>query len=75
MKFKLMVWILLLPIFLFSLGIFFFEVAIYSTLPPDLGGTSFWVVFKNVWYRSVSFYTTLVILFLLLFFSFLKKRG
>ncbi len=75
MKFKLMVWILLLPIFLFSLGIFFLEVASYSTSPPDQGGTNFWVDFKNVWYRSVSFYTALVIMFLLLFFSFLKKRG
>ena len=44
MKFKLMVWILLLPIFLFSLGIFFFEVASYSTSPPDQGGTNFgWI--------------------------------
>jgi len=75
MKFKLLVWILFLPIFLFFLVMFYIEVSLYSILPPDQGGMSFLMEFKNVWYRSVWFYAMLVNVFFLLYFSFLPKTS
>ncbi|MFJ5624289.1 hypothetical protein ACIQD3_16510 [Peribacillus loiseleuriae] len=74
MKFKLLVWILFLPLFLFFLAMFYIEVSLYSLLPSDQGGMSFLMEFKNVWYRSVWFYAMLVIISCLFYFSFLQKR-
>ena len=74
MKSKLLIWILFLPLFLFFLVMFQVEVSVYSLLPPEQGGMSFWIELKNVWYRSVWFYALLVTISVLLYFSFLKKR-
>ena len=74
MKSKLLIWILFFPLFLFFLVMFQVEVSVYSLLPPEQGGMSFWIELKNVWYRSVWFYALLVTISVLLYFSFLKKR-
>ena len=69
MKSKLLIWILFLPLFLFFLVMFQVEVSVYSLLPPEQGGMSFWIELKNVWYRSVWFYALLVTISVLLYFS------
>lgn len=74
MKFKLLVWILFLPSFLFFFVMFYIEVSLYSLLPLDQGGMSFLMELKNVWYRSIWFYAMLIMICFLLYFSFLKKR-
>jgi hypothetical protein len=74
LKFKLLVWTLFLPLFLFFLAMFYIEVSLYSLLPPEQGGMSFWLELKNVWHRSVWFYAMLVTILLPLYFSFLKKK-
>ncbi|KZR60038.1 hypothetical protein [Bacillus badius] len=74
MKFKLLIWVLFLPLFLFFLVMFFIEVSLYSLLPSSQGGMGFFMELKNVWYRSIWFYAMLVSIFFLFYFSFLKKR-
>jgi hypothetical protein len=69
-----LVWLISLPLFLFFLGLFYFEVTVYSLLPPDQGGMSFWTELKNVWYRSVSFYAMVVIAALVFYKHFIQKR-
>lgn len=56
MKTESFVWFLFLPLILLLLVMFYFEVSLYSLLPPDQGGMSFLMELKNVWYRSVFFY-------------------
>ena len=53
---------------------FYIEVSLYSTLPPDQGGMSFWIGFKHVWYQSVWFYGMCAGVLILVYFSFLHKR-
>lgn len=74
MKFKLLVWSLFLPLLLFFFVMFYIEVSLYSLLPPDQGGMSFLLELKYVWYRSAWFYSMLMIISFLLYFSFLRKR-
>jgi hypothetical protein len=69
-----LVWIISVPLFLFFLGLFYVEVSVYSVLPPDQGGMSFWTELKNVWYRSVSFYAMVVIASFLFYKHFIQKR-
>lgn len=62
MKSKRLVWILFMPLILFFSLMLYLEVDMYSVLPHEKGGMSFWMEFKYVWYRSIWFYA-------LLFFS------
>lgn len=73
MKFKLMVSILHIFLILLSIGMFYVEMSIYSVLPPEQGGMSYWVRFKNIWYSSPTFYG-IIILFLSFLFWFTKKN-
>ena len=52
----------LYSLFLFFVVMFYIEVSSYSLLPSDQGGMSFWMEFKNVWYRSLWFYGSLLLL-------------
>ncbi|KGR76537.1 hypothetical protein CD33_06620 [Ureibacillus sinduriensis BLB-1 = JCM 15800] len=61
MKFKLLTWTFFLPLLLFFTLMFLVEISIYSILPPELGGMNIWMEFKQVWYRSVSFYAIILI--------------
>jgi len=74
MNAKLLVWILFFPIFLFCLLMFYIEVSLYSTLPADLGGMSFWLELKFTWYRSVWFYAMSILILFILFFSLLPRK-
>lgn len=74
MKFNRLVWIIFVPLFLFFLALFYIEVSVYSLLPPDQGGMSFWTELKNVWYRSVSFYAMVMIVSFFLYVRFIHKR-
>ncbi|MBT2642807.1 hypothetical protein J7I80_11260 [Bacillus sp. ISL-41] len=69
-----LVWFIGIPLFLFFLGVFYVEVSVYSILPPDQGGMSFWTELKNVWYRSVSFYAMVLIVSLMFYFYLMHKR-
>jgi sterol desaturase/sphingolipid hydroxylase (fatty acid hydroxylase superfamily) len=73
MKFNRLVWIIFVPLFLFFLALFYIEVSVYSLLPPDQGGMSFWTELKNVWYRSVSFYAMVMIVCFFLYVRFIHK--
>jgi hypothetical protein len=73
MKTKRWVWILYIPLFLFSVVMFYIEVSSYSLLPSDQGGMSFWIEFKNVWYRSLWFYGSLLLLISFLLYLFQSK--
>ncbi|MFB4165618.1 hypothetical protein ACE1TI_17920 [Alteribacillus sp. JSM 102045] len=64
MKHKQWVWILYIPLILFLVGMFFVEMALYI-LPPEQGGMSYWLRFKNIWDSSISFYVSF--LFYLIF--------
>lgn len=73
MRYRL-IWMISVPSFLFFLGMFYVEVSVYSLLPADQGGMSFWKELKNVWYRSISFYAMVAIAFLSIYFQFIHKR-
>jgi sterol desaturase/sphingolipid hydroxylase (fatty acid hydroxylase superfamily) len=60
MKLKLISWFIFVLLFLFFLIMFYIEVSLYSLLPPEEGGMSFWTELKFVWYRSIWFYAILV---------------
>ncbi|MBT2640341.1 hypothetical protein [Bacillus sp. ISL-39] len=68
------VWIISVPLFLFFLALFYLEVSVYSLLPPDQGGMSFWTELKNVWYCSGSFYAMVLIAIFLFYLRFIHKR-
>lgn len=70
MKSNLLIWIFSLPLFLLFVLMLYIEVSIYS-LSPD---ASFWLGFKNVWYRSIWFYAILLLIFFLLYLKFLRKE-
>lgn len=70
MKLKLLLWILFFPLVLFFLVMFFIEVSLSS----ELGGVSFWIELKNVWFRSIWFYALIAVISFLFCFSFLNKR-
>ena len=73
MKAKLIVSIWhILWIFIF-IGFFLVEIVGYSVLPPEEGGMSFWMEFKAVWYRSVTFYA-IIIMFVSLLFQVKRKN-
>jgi hypothetical protein len=69
-----LLWIISVPLFLFFLGLFYVEVSVYSLLPPDQGGMSFWTELKNVWYRSISFYAMVLIASFLVYWRFIYKQ-
>ena len=73
MKSKLFEWIIFLTFFLFFVFMLFIEVSVYSLLPPEQGGMSFLMEFKNVWYRSIWFYGIVLLISLLLYLKFLRK--
>ncbi|WLR54711.1 hypothetical protein LC048_20240 [Mesobacillus subterraneus] len=73
MKFNRLGWLILFLLFLFFLGLFYIEVSVYSVLPPELGGMSFWTELKNVWYRSVSFYAMVMIVSFFLYVRIIHK--
>lgn len=73
MRPKMLVWILFLPLLLFFSLMLYIEVSMYAVLPFEKGGMSFWMEFKNVWNRSISFYALLLIASLLLYFH-LKRE-
>ncbi|WP_102261069.1 hypothetical protein [Mesobacillus jeotgali] len=73
MKFNRLVRIIFVPLLLFFLGLFYIEVSVYSVLPPEQGGMSFWTELKNVWYRSVSFYAMVMIVSFFLYVRFIHK--
>ena len=62
----------ILWIFIF-IGFFLVEIVGYSVLPPEEGGMSFWVEFKAVWYRSVTFYA-IIIMFVSFLFQVKRKN-
>ena len=62
----------ILWIFIF-IGFFLVEIVGYSVLPPEEGGMSFWMEFKAVWYRSVTFYA-IIIMFVSLLFQVKRKN-
>jgi hypothetical protein len=74
MKSKSLVWFLFLPLILLLLVMFYFEVSLYSLLPPDQGGMSFLMELKNVWYRSVFFYALVSGFIAFSVFFVLRKR-
>jgi hypothetical protein len=74
MKFNRLIWIIFVPLFLFLLGLFYIEVSVYSLLPPEHGGMSFWTELKNVWYRSVWFYAMVLVALYFLYLRFVHKR-
>lgn len=65
MKFKRWIlWSLLyITLFLFLIGMFYIEMTLYSVLPPEHGGMSYWEKFKYVWYSSVPFYGIVLLFF------------
>lgn len=73
MKSKFSAWVIFLIFFMFSVFMFFIEVSVYSLLPPEQGGMSFWMEFKNVWYRSIWFYGIILLISLFLYLKFLRK--
>lgn len=73
MKFKFdKLYLLFLPLFLFFFVMFYIEVSLYSLLPPEEGGMSFWLELQYVWYRSVWFYAMIVTIFFWCFLGFLN---
>lgn len=64
---KIYVLIIFTPLFLFFCFMLYLEVSMFSLLPHEQGGMSFWIEFKHVWYRSISFYGLVVILSLLFY--------
>ncbi|MBS8266367.1 hypothetical protein DYI25_18245 [Mesobacillus boroniphilus] len=74
MKFNRLVWIIFVPLFLFFLALFYIEVSVYSLLPLEQGGMSFYTELKNVWYRSVSLYAILVIVSFFFYLLLIRKR-
>lgn len=73
MKSKSSGWIIFLIFFMFFVFMFFIEVSVYSLLPPEQGGMSFLMEFKNIWYRSIWFYGILLLISLFLYLKFLRK--
>ena len=75
LKGKRWLWILYIPLFLLLVIMFYTEMMLYSVLPPEQGGMSYWGRFKNIWYSSVSFYgIVLFVLSFLFYFIFRHKR-
>ena len=70
MKSKFLVRILFIPLIVFCSLMLYIEVDMYSILPYDKGGMSFWMEFQHVWYRSISFYALLFFVSFLLFLQF-----
>ena len=68
MKSKLIVSIWHIFWILIFIGVFLVEIVGYSLLSPEEGGMSFWMEFKAVWYRSVTFYAIII-----MFVSFLYQ--
>lgn len=64
---KIYVLIIFTPLFLFFCFMLYLEVSMFSLLPHDQGGMSFWLEFKNIWYRSISLYGLVVILSLFIY--------
>ena len=73
MKAKLIVSIWHILWILIFIGVFLVEIVSYSVLPPEEGGMSFWMEFKAVWYRSVTFYA-IIIMFVPLLFQVKRKN-
>ena len=74
MSTKLLVWILFLPLLLFFSLMLYIEVSLYSVLPYEQGGMSFWMEFKNVWNHSIWFYAILLVTSLLLYLLLKPKK-
>ncbi|WP_047982838.1 hypothetical protein [Ornithinibacillus californiensis] len=67
MNVKLIKWVIFISIFVFFLIMFYIEVSLYSLLPSEEGGMSFWMELKFVWYRSIWFYGMIMISTLFLY--------
>ena len=74
MRPKLLVWILLIPLLLFFSLMLYIEVSMYSVLPYEKGGMSFWMEFKNVWNHSIWFYALLLVASSLLYLQLMPKK-
>ncbi|SES18398.1 hypothetical protein SAMN04487944_12251 [Gracilibacillus ureilyticus] len=73
MKFKSIVSIIHIFLILFLVGMFYVEMALYSVLPPEQGGMSYWVRFQNIWYSSPAFYGIIIFFLSFLFWAFKRK--
>ena len=73
MKAKLIVSIWHILWILIFIGVFSVEIEGYSLLSPEEGGMSFWMEFKAVWYRSVTFYA-IIIMFVSFLFQVKRKN-
>ena len=73
MKAKLIVSIWHILWILIFIGVFLVEIVGYSVLSPKEGGMSFWMEFKAVWYRSVTFYA-IIIMFVSFLFQVKRKN-
>ncbi len=74
MSTKLLVWMLFIPLLLFFALMLYIEVSMYSVLPYEKGGMSFWMEFKNVWNHSIWFYALLLVASSLLYLQLMPKK-
>lgn len=75
MKSKILVLILFIPLILFFSLMLYLEVSMYSVLPYEQGGMSFWMEFTYVWYHSIWFYVLLLSISLLLYLRLMYKSN
>ena len=74
MSSKILVWMLFIPLLLFFALMLYIEVSMYSVLPYEKGGMSFWMEFKNVWNHSIWFYALLLVASTLLYLQLMSKK-
>lgn len=57
------------------IGILFIEMTLYSPLPPEQGGMSYFERFSNIWYRSIPFYCLIFSIGSFIFWITKKKKS